>query len=374
MKIDRSYLAASWRSWFSRDARIGPEWLHLIWTQLFCMIIAAGFTILGFVLYASGTGAWRNLSGWAHWYGINLVVSMCVGFAIHFLFRLSIAIVSAKRLKAWSQGRRAVFFATVPMLGLAIGWPLGGWLVSQEGFGWFRLGDTNAVVGSLLLSLLISFIFYQFFATKARQIEAEKQAAEARLRLLQGQIEPHFLFNTLANVISLIDHDAPKAKQMLETFTDYLRATLSSLRRDDATLGSELHLVQAYLELLKARMEDRLQFSIEGAGELGQARLPPLLLQPLVENAIHHGLEPKLDGGHVQVRAHRDGESLVLEVLDDGMGLQAPSRRPGAGVALANLRERLLALYGDAASLTLGANNPGTVATLRLPFEKALPA
>ena len=215
--LDRSHLAASWRSHRSFDARLGPKWLHVVWTTVFAMGMAAAFTVLGFALYGSGEDAWLDWAGWAgwgKWHGMNLVVALCVGFAIH---------------------------------------------------GLCRLGDTHAVVGSLLLALLINFAAYQLFAARARQVMAEKQAAEARLRLLQGQIEPHFLFNTLANVVALIDHDAAKAKRMLETFTDDLRSSLASLRREDSTLGSELDLVQTYLDLLKARMEDRLQFSIEGA-------------------------------------------------------------------------------------------------------------
>ena len=212
--LDRSHLAASWRSHRSFDARIGPKWLHVVWTTVFAMGMTAAFTVLGFALHASGEGAWLDWAGWGKCCDMNLVVALCVGFAIH---------------------------------------------------GLCRLGDTHAVVGSLLLALLINFAAYQLFAARARQVMAEKQAAEARLRLLQGQIEPHFLFNTLANVVALIDHDAAKAKRMLETFTDDLRSSLASLRREDSTLGSELDLVQTYLDLLKARMEDRLQFSIEGA-------------------------------------------------------------------------------------------------------------
>lgn len=370
MELNRTYLATSWRSWLSHDARVGPEWLHLVWTLIFAMGIAAAFTVLGFAMYASGDGAWRNWAGWSKWYGINLVLALCIGFAIHGLFRLLVPWVGLARIRAFSGPQRALFFGGVPMLGVALGWPIGGLLVNQEGFGWFRLGNTNAVVGSVLLGLLINFVIYQLFRARARQASAEKQAVEARLRLLQAQIEPHFLFNTLANVSSLIDHDAAKAKRMLETFTDYLRCSLTSLRRERATLGSELDLVQAYLELLKVRMEDRLQFSIVGGSALRDAQLPSLMLQPLVENAIHHGLEPQLEGGQVHVSVRRDEQHLVLEVADDGMGLQAPSRRRGgAGLALANLRERLVALYGDRASLTLSPAHPGALATLRVPYE-----
>ena len=373
MEFNRRNLTASWRTWLSSDTpRVGPEWLHLVWTQLFSMAVAAGFTILGFAAYANGAGAWRNWAGWLHWYGMNLVVSMSIGFSIHALMRLAFRMVGPQRVRQLRGPARGFFFATIPLVGLAIGWPLGSWLVGSSGPGWFRADNANNLVSGILISLVISLVFYQFFAAKARQIEAERRAAEAQLRLLQGQIEPHFLFNTLANVISLIDHDVPKAKQMLESFTDYLRSSLTSLRHEQATLGSELDLVRNYLGLLKTRMEDRLQFSITCDDSLREMRLPPLLLQPLVENAIHHGLEAKVEGGHVGVNVQLQGHSLLVSVADDGLGVHAPPRRKtGAGMALGNLRERLQAQYGDAASLTLADAQPGTVATLRLPIQTA---
>ncbi len=373
MEFNRRNLTASWRSWLSSDTpRVGPEWLHMVWTQLFAMVVAAGFTILGFAAYANGEGAWRNWAGWLHWYGMNLVVSMSIGFSIHALMRLAFAIVGPQHVRQLRGPARGFFFATIPLVGLAIGWPLGSWLVGSAGPGWFRADNANNVASGVLISIVISLVFYQFFAAKSRQIEAERRATEAQLRLLQGQIEPHFLFNTLANVISLIDHDAPKAKQMLESFTDYLRGSLASLRHEQATLGSELGVVQTYLDLLKTRMEDRLQFSIDCDGALRGTPLPALLLQPLVENALHHGLEPKVEGGRVRVNAALQGNILVITVADDGLGLNAPLRRKGgAGMALNNLRERLLAHYGSAASLTLSDAQPGTVATLRLPIQKA---
>ncbi len=373
MEFNRRNLAASWRTWLSFDTpRVGPEWLHMVWTQLFSMVVAAGFTILGFAAYANGEGAWRNWAGWLHWYGMNLVVSMSVGFSIHALMRLAFAIVGPQRVRELRGAARGFFFATIPLVGLAVGWPLGSWLVGSAGPGWFRADNANNVAASALISIVISLVFYQFFAAKSRQIEAERRATEAQLRLLQGQIEPHFLFNTLANVIALIDHDAPKAKQMLESFTDYLRSSLNSLRHEQATLGSELDLVHNYLILLKARMEDRLRFSISHDPALNDLRLPPLLLQPLVENAIHHGLEPKVEGGQVGVSAQCEAGSLVVRIIDDGLGLNAlPRRKSGTGMALSNLRERLLAQYGDEASLTLAEAHPGTVATLRLPIRPA---
>ena len=188
------------------------------------------------------------------------------------------------------------------------------------------------------------------------------RANEAQLRLLQGQMEPHFLFNTLANVISLIDADAPRAKHMLEALTDYLRASLGGLRHDDSTLAGELDLARRYLQLMQTRMGDRLRFEIEVDDAPAPRRLMPLVLQPLIENAVKHGLEPQVDGGTVRVKAARvavDGQdSLQVCIEDDGAGLAAAARRPrrrvaggadGNGIALANLRERLQARFGAAA-------------------------
>ncbi len=377
MTYDRAHLAASWQSWIMQDeGRVGPEWLHLVWTQLFCMVVAAGFTILGFALYASGNGAWRNLSGWVHWYGVNLVVAMCVGFTIHALFRIITPLVGAQRIRRFSMLKRTFFYTAIPMVGVAIGWPLSSWLLAGDGAGWLRFADANTIAASLGLSLLISFVFHQYFSVKARQIDAERRATEAQLRLLQGQIEPHFLFNTLAGVISLIDHDAAKAKQTLQAFTDYLRSSLGNLRRDASPLAQELELAENYLLLLQARMEDRLRFTIDASPEARAVVIPPLLLQPLIENAVVHGLEPSVAGGQVQVRATIRGTHLVIEVDDDGRGLDAPPVRrnqPGAGMAVANVRERLRSRYGDAASLRLEARQPGTRATLTVPTQATAP-
>jgi hypothetical protein len=170
----------------------------------------------------------------------------------------------------------------------------------------------------ILFALMLVVVFYVFFASAARRHDAERRATEAQLRLLQGQIEPHFLFNTLANVISLMDHDLPKARRVLLSFTEYLRSALGSLRRDEGPLAQELDLAEHYLRLAQARMEDRLRYSIEADPRARAVPVPPLLLQPLVENAVVHGLEPAIEGGQVRLRAQLEGRWLVLEVHDDG--------------------------------------------------------
>jgi len=380
MMINRALLKASWESRVGNDnrPRAGPWWLAWVWTALFSLAIAVPFTILGFVSLGSGEGAWRNLNGWAYWYGKNLIVSVTISVVIHLLFdagRLGFA--KAVRVRAWKPWKRALYFGGTPLLGLALGWPLGVELAGGNLANRLRGPESaNLIAGIALLSLVLSALFYSFSSAKARQIETERRATEAQLRLLQGQIEPHFLFNTLANVQSLMDHDLPKAKQMLMSFTDYLRTSLTTLRNEQSAVAQELDLAQNYLQLLQGRMEDRLQFSINADEAARRQTLPPLLLQPLIENAVVHGLEPSVAGGTVRVTARVKGQQLVLEVHDDGRGLDAPARpdtgrgaRPGTGMALSNIRERLLTRYGSAATLEVTAAHPGTLARITLPIE-----
>jgi two-component sensor histidine kinase len=375
MQIDRALLLASWQSWISNDdrPRAGPYWLQWLWTLLFSMVLSVGFTLLGFLAFGSGRGAWRNLEGWVEWYGRNLIVCLTIAALIQVLFDLGRkSVASSARLRRWQPWQRSAYFTGVPLLGVAMGWPAGIWLAGADLMVWVRRPEgANIVVGTVLLAGLMTLLFHHFFASKARQIDAERRATEAQLRLLQAQIEPHFLFNTLANVQSLMDHDLPKAKRMLESFTDYLRASLGSLRNESSPLDSELELARNYLQLLQARMEDRLRFEITADAVARAVPLPPLLLQPLVENAVVHGLEPSIEGGTVRVSAHVAGERLVLEVRDDGAGPATPSRRsgrPGTGLALTNIRERLMARYGSAASLEVSATHPGTLARITLPL------
>jgi hypothetical protein len=368
MMIDTALLKASWRSWYANDLRIvGPGWLQIVWTVVFSCLVGVGFFVLGLGMRVMASGRWPSGEGMVRWLGANLTVALCIGLTIHVLFAVLIGAIGPDRIRNLQGRRKGLFFGGVPLMGTAIGWPLGAWLVKGQTVGnWFPFERGDAIVGALLVGSLISLLFYLHFDAKARQIEAEKRAAEAQLRLLQGQIEPHFLFNTLANVQALVDHDAQRAKTMLAAFTDYLRASLGGLRRDEAPLADELALAEAYLRVQQTRMDERLHFRIEAAPEVRELPLPPLLLQPLVENAVHHGLEPQVDGGTVEVRARRDGAHLVIEVQDDGRGLTAPPRK-GAGMALHNLRERLSSRYGNDARLELVERAPGTLARLVLP-------
>jgi hypothetical protein len=196
----------------------------------------------------------------------------------------------------------------------------------------------------------------------------KRQLVEAQLKMMQAQVEPHFLFNTLASVDYLIETDPGTASKMQKNLIQYLRAALPQMREGSTTLGKEVQLCRAYLEILKFRMEDRLQYTVTVPQGLMSAQFPPMMLQSLVENSIKHGLEPKPEGGAVTIAADIVDGRLRVMVADTGLGFAAASR-PGTGVGLANVRERLSALYGGRARLSIDANDPsGTIVTIDVPY------
>ncbi|WP_263573318.1 sensor histidine kinase [Roseateles oligotrophus] len=230
----------------------------------------------------------------------------------------------------------------------------------------------------MLISVVL-FIAIGFFYKRGKIAFLGEQAARASARAeavkrqaMQAQIEPHMMFNTLANLKSLIRFDPAEAGRMLDLFIVYLRATLSSSRAETTTLEHEFALLKAYLGLTQVRMADRLSFALELPAALRETVVPPMLLQPLVENAIVHGLESKLEGRRIDVSASCEGGFLTLIVADDGLGLDRPDAEPGARLALGNIRARLASLYGEAASLTLTPHQPhGALARIVLPLAAA---
>lgn len=195
-------------------------------------------------------------------------------------------------------------------------------------------------------------------------VRARAEAADARLAALQSEMKPHFLFNALNTVAALVRADPRAAERTIEDLGDVLRRTLDHSRAIEVPLEDELEYVRAYLGVEKSRWGDRLAVTFEVAPEARSARVPPLTLQPLVENAIAHGIGPRIGPGRVIVRAALDGGGLRLEVEDDGVGF-APRAREGTG--LGNLRGRLATLYGDAAGLEVADARPGTRVIVRLP-------
>ncbi len=199
-----------------------------------------------------------------------------------------------------------------------------------------------------------------------QQLASEKQLMEAHLKLLQAQIEPHFLFNTLSNVLSLIDDEPKRASMMLENFTQYLRVSLRRIRQEQATLKDELDLLRTYLDIHIIRMGERLQYRIEVPERFYLISLPPLLLQPVVENAIKHGLAPKLEGGTISISATTQANRLDIAIVDTGIGLQGEY---GTGMGLNNVRARLRAFYGNQAKMIIKQNTPcGVYVNLSVPL------
>lgn len=195
-----------------------------------------------------------------------------------------------------------------------------------------------------------------------------RQLAEAQLKTMQAQVEPHFLFNTLASVDYLIETEPSTASKMQKSLIQYLRAALPQMRQGSTTLGKEVQLCRSYLEILKFRMEERLQYSVIVPLGLGSAQFPPMMLQSLVENSIKHGLEPKPEGGSLTISADISNGRLRVTVADSGLGFAAAGLG-GTGVGLANVRERLAALYSGAAKLAIEANSPsGTIVTIEVPY------
>jgi hypothetical protein len=237
----------------------------------------------------------------------------------------------------------------------------------------FTLWTTWAALGGLAYALFYMTREEEF--EQMRLCDAERsqtalsaQMMQAQLSALQAQIEPHFLFNTLANVRRLYETMPTRGRDMLTNLIDYLRAALPSMRSGSSTLGRELELARAFLSILQMRMGDRLEYAITAEPSLLDLPMPPLVLPTLVENAIKHGLAPLPDGGRIDVRARRSGAQIEIDVIDTGVGFRASA---GSGVGLANTRSRLAALYGGQASLELTAGQPrGVVATLRLPLPE----
>ena len=374
--MNRSQLLRdSWRGWMSQShASAGPAWWQWVWTLLFSAMVAVGFSILALTT-SGGMAAGSRPAEWATFYFGYLVVSVAIGVCIHALFELVRWRLGRERIRNLSAGQRRLLYSGVPLIGLAAGWLLGMTLLGID-VRRAAPGEANGWVGGVALSLLVWFMFQLYFSSRHRQLAAERRATEAQLKLLQGQIEPHFLFNTLANVLGLMETDTPRARLMLESFVEYLRGSLGSLRLAQQTLGHEVDLLSAYLRIVAIRMEGRLRYSVDVPEALRALPLPALMLQPLVENAIRHGLEPKIAGGCVTVTACASAGTLTLIVSDDGLGLQAlPPGSPrsantlsGSGTALDNIRERLQQRFGDSAQLRIEPALPhGVCATLTLP-------
>ena len=235
------------------------------------------------------------------------------------------------------------------------------------------------VTGLVYAVLMVSIVQYRRtqlqrnntdLARLAQQERMRRQLADARLKLMQAQVEPHFLFNTLASVQQLAENKAPEAAQLTAQLITFLRAGLASLREDTTTLAREFKAIEAYLTIMQTRMHDRLQFELDLPAELRETSMPPAMLISLVENAIKHCLEPHPDGGKLHVMARLEDARLRLTVADTGLGPGAGAATAGGGVGLDNIRQRLRAIFANDARLIVSGNLPqGFVAVIDMPLH-----
>lgn len=326
-------------------------------------------------------------SGITVWFFINtyfdlLVSALCVGYTCMVLFTVATNL-RQDRVPPWVLqvvGIVAGSFLGTVLAGVVKGRDLS-MMFSERLFGVLVTMGLGIGFGCMALSV---YIFRERESRHAAQLanaealrhQLEKNVLESRLALMQAQVEPHFLFNTLANVQHLVETNPPAAAQMLESLIQYLRAALPRMREDVTTVGREAEMARAFLEIHRMRMGSRLDYEIDVPAALADRPFPPMMLITLVENALKHGIDPCCEAGRITVRAREEGGKLRYSVADTGLGI---STQKGTGVGLANIRERLKALHGCDARLVLEENAPrGVVATIELealaPQEAMAPA
>jgi len=303
----------------------------------------------------------------------NLIYSECIGlsiFAIYSALRSSLPERPGPAFGAFLWRTLVAvpvgYLAGVNLAALLRGRPVG--LPSLTSMAPFALAVTFVASAGTMY-----FFWSHRRLAEAAQAEADarRATAEARLKLLQTQIEPHMLFNTLANLRELVTIDADRAQTMIDELIVYLRGTLAASRNALTTLGEEVAQLGAYLALMKVRMGARLAVEIDLPDALRDAPIPPMLLQPIVENAIRHGLEPKVGDGTIRITVSASDDRLRIDVRDDGVGLRGPFE-PGYGMT--HVRERLQMLYGDAAGVTLEPNaSPAGGVCARIVLPRSAP-
>lgn len=359
------------RHWWTFDTeRPGAQWKYLVATAIYNTLFAVILTI-GFVAFDSRATFWKTF--WE-----TLLVSNCIGFSIHLLMELVFGKLLVNAQHKWAMWQKGILASVVAFIGIYIGYTVA-FAILGRNFTMLMTKYPRLALGMLLVGLLGCVLWILIMDGQTRRIRADADQArhaeesarlaslakDAELRALQAQIEPHFLFNTLANVLALIDYEPQTAKRMLDSFITHLRQSLDTSRLTQATLSSELDLLRSYLQLIEIRMSGRLRFDIQCPTDLHTTPFAPLLLQPLVENAVKYGLEPKIEGGTVSIRVSRDSNAVRIDVIDDGVGLHTKSTaRSGSGTGIANVRDRLTSLYGDRATLSVVARSAPDLGTI----------
>ncbi len=334
------------------------DWVVLLWVFAVSSVIASLLTLMQ--------------APYVTW-GEELLASNAVGLCIWGVVRLIYAIggdrlgvtpplIVGVPIGVVLGGKVATLFGVEDFIGAYAAHPFDRW----KSIGMLALLAASATAFIVVSSNAARYRL-ELELEKRRLAEASRSRAVAELALLQAQIEPHFLFNTLAHVRSAIEQDPATGKQILENLIRYLRGTLRRARDTRYTLTDEVELIESLLNIASIRIGSRLRHRVCIADAIGNAAMPPLLLQPLVENAIKHGIEPAIDGGEIRVEGERIDDMLVLRVTDTGIGMGAAGPE---GVGLANVRSRLASLYGERGRLTLQPHPMrGVIAELRLPWQ-----
>ncbi len=331
-------------SWVTLRSRLPELANHAFKVAIFCLLV--------------GLGVWWFRQGPS--LDTQLVYSFSGGMLAWAIIDLGRFFIDTSSPYHFPRGWRAI---ALIVAGCAIGHVLGT-LIGDAYSGrssWEVFQDRPQMLVNFFLFSIVSgtVVSFYFYATgKAHYLHAEleasqRQATEAQLQLLQSQLDPHMLFNTLANLRALIGSDPPRATQMLDRLNDYLRSTLTASRATEHALSAEFDRLRDYLELMHIRMGERLHYTLDLPPELAQHKVPPLVLQSLVENAIVHGLEPKVTGGTVHISARSEQGQLLLQVRDTGVGFDAENTPEGFGIT--QVRERLITRYGNQATINIEA-------------------
>ncbi|WP_246616342.1 sensor histidine kinase [Thaumasiovibrio subtropicus] len=315
-----------------------------------------------------------TMSVWPSSIWIHLAISFGYGYSA----------VATARIVVWLKPHSS--FRLVNALSVVFSMIIG----SANAFWWLQFATLASAAELMRPVLFLGILFtatcyYYFYShekqlvsdraierAKREQTEHEKALLLSQLQQLQSQIEPHFLFNTLANICVLIDNDATKAKVMLEELTALLRVTLKKSRSLLVTVEEELELISCYLFIQKVRVADRLTYDIDSNVNIDDLQIPPMLLQPLIENAVVHGIEPKASGGHIDVVLFVERDHLHVVVADTGVGLNYPKSRQGQGngIGLSNIRDRLQRLFDGRATLKVKENEAkGVTVEIIMPIE-----
>ena len=334
---------------------------NIIVISMCSVVIALIFMLITSQAYA--------LDIYLQYLAISESMGLCIGIPCCFLFSL---------LKPEGTMAQMVLLTLCIIGGSVLGGYISGPLLGKS----YSLMHGLIPFPTLLTGIILGFIISFGFAVRERfhainleireeklaRISVEKEKIQTDLKLLQAQVEPHFLFNTLSNILSLLDHDVATGKKMIENLTAYLRTSLEQSRKEKNRIKEEIEMIQSYLDIFKIRMGDRLDYTINFADETLDLFIPAMMIQPLVENAVKHGLEPRIDGGHITLCGTVKQDRLVIEVSDTGAGIQ---KNCGTGVGTGNIKKRLKAIYGDDAVLKFEEMAPsGLKATMEIPYVR----